>query len=272
MEWAYAMKHGSDWYKREPTAYLGGVQGMSSKEHAVYSIIIDLIYQHGGSVNDDPAWFAGWVSDMSPAAVRKAIASLIERGKLERDGDQLTNKRAKSEAKTKENLRETRGKHGKKGGVYSGVSRSALNDNNGLSEANALPREEKIREEIGKIQADACTKSSQRLSKDFYLPRDWGEWAVSEGWPEDAVRTEAMKFKDYWISKSGRDAIKLDWLPTWRNWMRNSKSTNSQQKGNKPNGRDIADRVAARFDQMGSGEDTNPAVSLFPARHAIGRD
>lgn len=141
------MKHGSDWYKREPNAYLGGVQGFTAKEHAVFSVVLELIYSHGGSVNNDPSWFSGWIKDMGPASVRKAIDSLVAAGKLEVDGDQITQKRAKTEAKTKENLRETREKSGKKGGIASGKSRSTSNENNTLDEASASPREEKRREE-----------------------------------------------------------------------------------------------------------------------------
>lgn len=141
------MNHGAEWYKREPVAYLGGVQGMTAKEHAVYGIILDLVYQHGGSVNDDPAWFAGWISDMGSSAVRKVIESLIDRGKLTREGDQLTNKRAKTQAKTKENLSETRAKHGRNGGISSGKSRSLDCQNNDLVEATDSPREDKRREE-----------------------------------------------------------------------------------------------------------------------------
>ena len=36
----------------------------------------------------------------------------------------------------------------------------------------------------------------------------------------EQVRTEAAKFADYWHAKAGRDAAKLDWSATWRNWCR----------------------------------------------------
>lgn len=141
------MKHGSEWYKREPTAYLGGVQGLSTKQHAVYSVILDLIYQHGGSINDDPKWISGWFSDMGSAAVRRTIEDLIGIGKLHREGDQLTNRRAKNEAKTREKLRENRQETGRKGGVSSAKSRAANKENNDLSQAIGSPREEKRRED-----------------------------------------------------------------------------------------------------------------------------
>jgi hypothetical protein len=49
------MKSGTDWYAREPIAYLGGVQGMTARQHAVYSVVVDLLYIHGGSINNDPS-------------------------------------------------------------------------------------------------------------------------------------------------------------------------------------------------------------------------
>ncbi|SDY48746.1 Protein of unknown function [Jannaschia faecimaris] len=139
------MKHGSDWYKRYPNDHLGGIQGLSVKEHAVYSIVLDLIYSHGGSVNDDPGWISGWIKDLGPSATRNTINSLVARGKLDREGDQLTQKRATIEAKTKEDLSETRQGAGKKGGISSGVSRQESQKNRYLSEAYACPREEERR-------------------------------------------------------------------------------------------------------------------------------
>lgn len=62
-----------------------------------------------------------------------------------------------------------------------------------------------------------------RLSKDWFLPLDWGEWALTEGVDRDTIRSEADKFKDYWLSKAGKDAVKLDWQATWRNWIRTAK-------------------------------------------------
>jgi len=39
-------------------------------------------------------------------------------------------------------------------------------------------------------------------------------------------------FRDYWIAKAGKDGIKLDWLATWRNWIRNQKQTGVKNYGN----------------------------------------
>lgn len=66
-----------------------------------------------------------------------------------------------------------------------------------------------------------------RLLPDWFLPKEWGEWAVGEGWSIQGIKAEADKFRDYWISKAGSGAVKLDWQATWRNWIRAA-----NQKGN----------------------------------------
>jgi hypothetical protein len=38
--------------------------------------------------------------------------------------------------------------------------------------------------------------------------------------PHVNTEFETEKFKDYWHAKAGKDATKLDWQATWRNWIR----------------------------------------------------
>ncbi len=154
------MRNGAEWYKREPVAFLGGVQGMTTRQVAVYTIVLDLIYGHGGSINNDPKWISGWFSDMGSAAVRATIAELVVLGKLEFDGDKLTQRRAKNEAKTRQKLRENREKTGKKGGVSSGFSRAEAKKNNVLSEPK-VGHLEKSRVEAAKAAVVAAPPSAE---------------------------------------------------------------------------------------------------------------
>lgn len=62
-----------------------------------------------------------------------------------------------------------------------------------------------------------------RLTTDFVVPADWRVKAQnSSGLSSDRIRVEAEKFVDFWASKSGKDATKVDWEATWRNWIRNA--------------------------------------------------
>lgn len=73
--------------------------------------------------------------------------------------------------------------------------------------------------------ADAAQSRGTRLPAGWTLPRPWGLWTLENlaGWSDDRVRLEAAKFADFWAAKSGKDATKVDWLATWRNWCRNAK-------------------------------------------------
>lgn len=244
------MKHGAEWYKREPLAYLGGVQGMTAKEHAVYAVVLDLIYAHGGAINNDPRWIAGWISDMGPAAIRSTISALAERGKLTVTETEISQKRAVNEVQTRENLRETRQKLGKKGGENSAKSRAEHNENNDIGEAKASTdveaiREEKRREEK-KEEQDACANPANSEPE-----TDPTSWTPDRLW--DAV-IQAVGLK------SGR--IPTHWLPpaatthAWR-WVTDLKltpeaivdaaRTSRQHHPEPPNGPKALDGVMSRL-------------------------
>lgn len=71
-----------------------------------------------------------------------------------------------------------------------------------------------------------------RLDPDWVLPKQWGDWALSEfpHWSADDVRQEALKFKDHWLSESGSKARKNDWIATWRKWCRSDIAQRSHQR------------------------------------------
>lgn len=46
--------------------------------------------------------------------------------------------------------------------------------------------------------------------------------------PEVDLELETEKFRDYWAAKAGKDATKLDWDATWRNWIRNARVAPNQ--------------------------------------------
>lgn len=105
------------------------------------------------------------------------------------------------------------------------------NDRDARPEPEPEPEEEQEKETTPKgksvvpaAAAPAPTKG-RRLPVEWVLPKAWGEWALADrpGWTADTVRLEASKFADHWHAKSGKDAAKVDWLATWRNWCRNAR-------------------------------------------------
>lgn len=71
------------------------------------------------------------------------------------------------------------------------------------------------------------------MPKDWILPSEYREHCT-QARPELNPDTVAESFRDYWIAKAGKDGVKLDWLATWRNWVRNERSGASGNAESKP--------------------------------------
>lgn len=77
--------------------------------------------------------------------------------------------------------------------------------------------------EAGRVSRRTGARGT-RLASDWELPEDWLTEAVADtGLDADTVRREGDRFRDHWISTTGRAATKLDWRATWRNWCRSAR-------------------------------------------------
>jgi uncharacterized protein YdaU (DUF1376 family) len=136
-----------------------------------------------------------------------------------------------SNAKQMQIFAETNAAHErrKNAGSKGGKAKALKTKKTEPSNAVALTKQPEPEPELlVKRDTKVSPKKGTRLPDDWFLPVSWGEWGIGEGWTHEALRVEADTFKDYWHSVSGAKGVKLDWLATWRNWLRNSK--------NKPNG------------------------------------
>ena len=78
----------------------------------------------------------------------------------------------------------------------------------------------------------ARQRRGTRLPRDWKLPKSWGEWAMADAaMPDSWVRTEAAKFRDYWVGVPSSKGTKLDWQATWRNWVRAAGRPHALQRG-----------------------------------------
>lgn len=100
--------------------------------------------------------------------------------------------------------------------------KSVLIEENRIEE---IRLEDNITEEKEKKQ----TIKGSRLSQDWVIPDEYIEYCKKQR-PELDVKLVADNFKDFWISKSGSDATKLDWLATWRSWVRKERATSNVKK------------------------------------------
>jgi hypothetical protein len=99
-------------------------------------------------------------------------------------------------------------------------------------------------------------------------PPDWLEFSITERPDLDPIKI-FVGFRDYWIAKPGKDGTKLDWFATWRNWIRNQKSTAGAQNAKtwKSEGDRVVEiyrkRAADERERQGkAGGDGGPALLL----------
>lgn len=226
--------------------FLGGTSGMTAASKGVYITLLCLIYETEGPLPQSWDTLARRCGCTLPA-FRRAVEALQDDGKIEVNGAGIWSaKCAKHIAQRRE--RQSSAKAAAK------TRWEKINENQCPNDKPALrpqcqPEPEPYREK--EIPKGISKKKAARLSPDWVLPSDWGAWAMSEGLSRDAVIEQAERFRDFWIAKAGKDAAKLDWQATWRNWIRNAKKrgqTNAKQTNSSAadKAKLAADRFAAR--------------------------
>lgn len=156
------------------------------------------------------------------AKEREEVSSLLsEFFTLEADG--WHNKRADSEINRLRSIGEKRSNAAaKRWHITSNANAMQLHSTSNALQDSKTPRlqdnQEKASSAVG-AQTEKQVRAS-RLTSDWSLPADWIPDATAAGVPVGAVPSESDKFRDYWSAKAGKDAAKLDWRATWRNWCR----------------------------------------------------
>jgi hypothetical protein len=78
-------------------------------------------------------------------------------------------------------------------------------------------------------ERNISTQRGSRLPTDWEAPQQFIDFCEKER-PDLDANFVADQFKDYWISTSGKSAIKTDWFATWRNWVRRQEQSKSKFK------------------------------------------
>lgn len=73
------------------------------------------------------------------------------------------------------------------------------------------------------VAAKTANKNGTRLPANFKMPQEWLNFALERGLSKRQAEVEGDNFVDYWASKTGHTATKLDWAATWRMWIRKVK-------------------------------------------------
>jgi hypothetical protein len=89
-------------------------------------------------------------------------------------------------------------------------------DGKSMAEVEGEREEEKNKDK--KASPSLPRKRGTRIPDGFTVTPEMVDWARVKT-PHVDGRRETEKFINYWTAKSGKDATKVDWVATWRNWM-----------------------------------------------------
>ena len=81
-----------------------------------------------------------------------------------------------------------------------------------------------------------------RIPSDFAVTAEMTTWAT-QNVPLVDVVAETERFRDYWTAVSGQRGTKLDWVATWRNWMR--RANDDRSRGRRSQADIMRDNAAA---------------------------
>lgn len=97
---------------------------------------------------------------------------------------------------------------------------------NRIEQSQIQNRTEQNRVDAAPPSAAPAADRATRLKIEA-LPDDWRAFCSTErkDLPPDYVW---QRFRDYWTAKPGKDGRKLDWLATWRNWVRSERAPPGQ--------------------------------------------
>lgn len=215
-----------------PSDFLAGTSGLSPAERGVYITLLCLIYETDGQVPRDDARLSRRCG-APKAAFKRTLDALIDEGKITERAGMLSNERAEKVIVDRQN-RIQNATHAAQ--QKWDAQRKKTEQNQRPDDAGAMPSQcpADANQNQSQIEAKAslAKKRGTRLPDDWFLPMEWGQWAVKEGYAHDQIKVEADKFKDYWHGVPGSKGVKLDWLATWRNWMRNSQQKAGGKYGN----------------------------------------
>lgn len=99
------------------------------------------------------------------------------------------------------------------------------NDSESDSESDSDVSNETLKKEISKEKTE-ISKGCRFENSPYFnetMPKEF-ETESSKMNPFQSAEREYQTFKDYWAGKTGATATKKDWIATWRNWLRNSRT------------------------------------------------
>lgn len=130
------------------------------------------------------------------------------------------------------NLLKYRDEWSRKRGLNSGVAPEPLRSKEEESDTES---ELDKKETTSVVSKENVSPRGSRLAPDWKPAPELLLWA-KDLFPDIDATLETESFHDYWCAKPGRDAVKLDWPSTWKNWIRRARPKPRTKLSSHPGG------------------------------------
>lgn len=220
-----------NYYERHIGDYLKDTSHLTLLEHGVYSRLLDVYYTRECAIPDaHAARLIGARTKEEKSALRVVLQEFFiqeEHGdwiqqRCEQEIKRYLDKSSKARAAV--SLRWEREKNARNTDVNTeGHSERTTDVDTDVSNPYEERNTPRARSQTPDTRHQPRSKASG--GRATRLPADWSPsdedlaYASRHGLVNGRASVEAEKFRNYWTAKSGKDATKLDWAATWRNWV-----------------------------------------------------
>ncbi len=227
--------------------YLGDTHHLGALEHGAYLLLLMAMWRAGGSLPAIEANLAK-MARCTPdewQAIRADVLPFFTRSR-----NRLTHKRLSAELAKYESTSGKRSEAGKRGGrqktsenkapleAIAFFAESNCTHNQNQNQNQKEKKEVEAAQVLPLVLADPPVRREASPTRGSRLADDWTPsaenvaYAMRLGFSHGEVERMVERFRNFWISKAGRDAVKLDWSRTWQNWA----STEAERRPKAANG------------------------------------
>ena len=200
------------YYKRNIGDYAKKAGRLTMLQHGAYTLLIDACYDREVFPTLEQALEWTWASSEAEAEAVKFVLSRFF--SLDKEGQYIQHRVLEELL-----IYHTNADTNKRIAIEREAKRREKNTNRVHIVDEPTPNHKPLT-----INQEPVVKQNRgsRLQADFCLTEDWKQFCRTERSDLDPQKV-FDGFKDYWIAKPGQQGVKLDWLATWRNWVRNQK-------------------------------------------------
>jgi uncharacterized protein YdaU (DUF1376 family) len=218
------------WVKWQPTEFLNGVIGLDAAEIGVYSVILNMIYDKGGPIDDDVPRLARRCG-IRVDRFTKILETLVKMEKVLRADGVLSNKKCEIVLVTRTNLLrklsdnlhgaapQPEQKANKTNGAHHPIADTKSDENRGQTQ-----NQNKNRGGSRAAPTQPTPKRAMAIPRPARLPEDWtpGDsgmlYARSLNLTQREAEVLAKKFQLHYRAAAGPKSVCNDWGARWQTW------------------------------------------------------